>query len=243
MKPVCRLLVLPLIGTSVGLVLLGCARKPDVSSSADVNIVEQAETGAQLEPQSGSGTTRRATVEGTMSSTGSIEFKDEVQTNIKVPERLAGLEFIDTEGNRVSLQSYLGKKNVVLVFTKGFFGMLCPFCTTQTSRLVANYEKFRSLDAEVLVVFPGSREHLDEFIEAAKTTEKRQVDRVPFPIVLDEQMGAVDFFGIRSELARPSTYIIDKRGNVRLAYVSSDTMADRPSVRAMLSTLEAANAN
>ncbi len=119
--------------------------------------------------------------------------------------------------------------------------MLCPFCKTQTSRLIDNYQKFRALDAEVLVVYPGTRDHVDEFIEAAMKTEKRQVDEVPFPIVLDEEMKAVDFFSIRSNLAHPSTYVIDKKGNVKLAYVGKDMSADRPSVMAILRQIEASN--
>jgi len=170
-----------------------------------------------------------------------VDFKDHVQSNAEVPAGLEGLVFLDTTGRRVALSSYLGKKNVVLVFTEGFSGMLCPFCKTQTSRLIDNYQKFRALDAEVLVVYPGTRDHVDEFIEAAKKTEKRQVDEVPFPIVLDEEMKAVDFFSIRSNLAHPSTYVIDKKGNVKLAYVGKDMSADRPSVTAILKQIEASN--
>ena len=158
-----------------------------------------------------------------------------------MPAGLDGLVFLDTAGRRVALSSYLGKKNVVLVFTEGFSGMLCPFCKTQTSRLIDNYQKFQALDAEVLVVYPGTRDHVDEFIEAAMKTEKRQVDEVPFPIVLDEEMKAVDFFSIRSNLAHPSTYVIDKKGNVKLAYVGKDMSADRPSVMAILAQIEASN--
>ncbi len=170
-----------------------------------------------------------------------IEFKDEVVSNVEPPRGLEGLVFIDTAGKRVQLKDYLGKKHVVLVFTEGFAGMLCPFCTTQTSRLVANYPKFAELDTEVLVVYPGTRDHLDEFIEAAKTTDKGQVEKVPFPLVLDEEFVAVDFFDIRSNFAHPSTYIIDKSGNVRLAYVGADMTADRPSVKAILKHISAAN--
>lgn len=170
-----------------------------------------------------------------------VDFKDHVQSNAEVPAGLEGLVFLDTTGRRVALSSYLGKKNVVLVFTEGFSGMLCPFCKTQTSRLIDNYQKFRALDAEVLVVYPGTRDHVDEFIEAAMKTEKRQVDEVPFPIVLDEEMKAVDFFSIRSNLAHPSTYVIDKKGNVKLAYVGKDMSADRPSVMAILRQIEASN--
>ena len=173
-----------------------------------------------------------------------IVFKDQVESNVAIPDGLDGLVFLDTQGNRVSLEGYLGKKNVVLVFTEGFAGgMLCPFCKTQTSRLVANYDKFANLDTEILVVYPGSREHLDEFVEAAKKSEKTEVDSVPFPLVLDEDLVAVGYFNIASNLAHPSTFIIDKQGNVRLAYVGADMTADRPSVAAMLRVLESVNVN
>ncbi len=170
-----------------------------------------------------------------------IVFQDQVETNVEVPARLNDLEFFDTAGERVALEDYLGEKHVVLVFTKGFAGMLCPFCKTQTSRLVANYDKFKQADAEVLVVYPGTRGRLEEFIDAARTSGKKQVDAVPFPILLDEDFVATNFFKIRSNLATPSTFIIDKFGNVRLAHVSADMTADRPSVQAMLDVLDSAN--
>ena len=64
---------------------------------------------------------------------------------------------------------------------------------------------------------------------------------MPFPIVLDEDFKAVDFFDIRSKLAHPSTYIINKSGNVVFAYVGADMTADRPSIQAMLDKLASAN--
>lgn len=177
-----------------------------------------------------------------MPSSSDIVFKDSVKSNIEVPTGLDGLAFFDTEGKRVPLKQYLGKKHVVLVFTEGFSGgMLCPFCKTQTSRLVANYDKFAELDTEVLVVYPGTRERLDEFINAAKTTEKSEVDSIPFPLVLDEKLSAVGYFNIASNLAHPSTFIIDKRGDVRLAYVGADMSADRPSIKAMLGVIRDAD--
>lgn len=168
-----------------------------------------------------------------------IVFKDHVESNVEVPDALGKVAFLDMDGNQVKLESYLGKKNVVLVFTEGFSGMLCPFCKTQTSRLVANYEKFRERDTEILVVYPGARDHLDEFVEAARKTEKAEVDSVPFPLVLDEDLQAVGYFNIASNLAHPSTFIINKKGDIQLAYVGADMTADRPSVSAMLSILDA----
>lgn len=177
-----------------------------------------------------------------MPKSSDIVFQDNVETNVTVPKGLSGLLFVDTDGKRVQVSDYMGRKRVILVFTEGFAGMLCPFCKTQTARLVANYDKFRALDTEILVVYPGERDHIEEFVEAARTTDKGQVDRVPFPIVLDPKMEAVDFFNIRSKLAHPSTYLIDKNGKVQFAYVGNDMTADRPSIKAMLRTIEAAAA-
>ena len=164
-------------------------------------------------------------------------FKDDVETNAEAPANIDELTFVNITGEHVQLKDYYAEKNVVLVFTRGFSGMLCPFCKTQTSRLISNYGEFQQRDAEILLVYPGARDHLDEFVEAAKFIEKKQVDRVPFPILLDEDLAAVKHFDIAAELAHPSTYIIDKEGKVRFAYVGTNP-SDRPSVKALLRYLD-----
>lgn len=175
--------------------------------------------------------------------TGSDEivFQESVATNREIPENLEDLEFKDKNGDTVSLKEFVGKKNVILVFTKGFDGTLCPFCTTQTSRLIANYDRFVEQNAEVVVVYPGDKEKVEEFVEAALNTEKQEVDKVPFPILLDEDLKATDFFDIRGKYAKPSTFIIDKNGGVQLAYVGSNLTSDRPSIKAMLEILKRIN--
>ena len=167
-----------------------------------------------------------------------IEFKDSLESNVDLPKAISELAFTNKDGTKIKLADYAGKKNVILVFTEGFNGMICPFCQTQTSRLVANYEKFQQRDCEIIVVYPGPDETLDEFIEAALKTEKEQVDDVPFPIALDRDFRATDFFDIHSKHAHPSTYLIDKQGNVKFAYVGTDMTADRPSVKALLNRLD-----
>jgi len=169
-----------------------------------------------------------------------IEFKDNVETNVDPPEDLSKLKFVNTEGEKVALDDYLGQQHLVLIFTRGFSGSICPFCTTQTSRLIANYKQFEELDAEILLVYPGDSERLGEFIARAKSIDRSQVDQVPFPILLDEQFEAVNFFDIRANQAHPATYVIDKQGNVLLAYVGSAGLDDRPSVQRILETLETA---
>lgn len=168
-----------------------------------------------------------------------IKFKNEIKTNVQVPTGVSDLTFVDTVGNVVKLSDFSGKQNVILVFTEGFNGMICPFCTTQTSRLVANYDEFKKRNCEVIVVYPGPSDRVEEFVEAALKTEKSQVDKVPFPIVLDKDFKATDFFDIHSTHAHPSTYLIDKQGGVKFAYVGKNMTADRPSVKALLSKLDA----
>ena len=167
-----------------------------------------------------------------------MKFKDSIDSNVKAPESINELVFTNKDGSKIKMSDYVGNKNVILVFTEGFNGMLCPFCQTQTSRLVSNYREFEERDCEVIVVYPGAEDHLEEFVDAALNTEKTQVDKVPFPIVLDKDFAATDYFDIHSKLAHPSTYLIDKQGSVQFAYVGNDMTADRPSIRAMLQRLD-----
>ena len=247
-RPSCRLI--GIAASFALLVIVGCgqssnsANSDKTSPSADSAPVDSApvESVPSKSAPVGANQTNVGAAESTDANEAKIQFKDSVVSNVEVP-RLDNLAFVDTNGDRVVLSSYLGKKNIVLVFTEGFAGgMLCPFCKTQTSRLVANYDRFEELDTKVLVVYPGARDHLEEFIEAAKTTEKKQVSLVPFPLLLDEKLEAVKFFNISSNLAHPSTFIIDKQGNVKLAYVGADMTADRPSISAMLNILSEAEA-
>lgn len=247
-----QLSIFPTAKSCVAIVLLttflsGCAETAPTDSDATTNVAADAsdDSVAVHVPQPDQSTEANSAA-GSMSGMKmmavpeNIVFKDEVATNVTMPQGLDGLLFIDTDGKRVQISDYVGKKRVILVFTEGFAGMLCPFCKTQTARLVANYDKFKALDTEILVVYPGERDHVEEFIEAARNTDKGQVDRVPFPIVLDPKMEAVDYFNIRSKLAHPSTYLIDKNGKVQFAYVGDDMTADRPSIKALLRTIKAA---
>ncbi len=162
-------------------------------------------------------------------------FLDQVENNRQDDGTVNGLEFVDTAGQPVQIRQYNGKRNLVLVFTRGFSGQLCPYCTTQTSRLIANYDKFKERDAEVLLVYPGSKEQLPQFQQAGLAASGE--DRFPFPVLLDEDLAAVNQLGIAAQLASPSTFIIDKEGKVRLSYVGSNP-ADRPSIQAMLDQLD-----
>jgi peroxiredoxin len=173
-----------------------------------------------------------------------IRFKDAVQTNASVERDLTELPFVNADGKQVKLQDFLGEKHVIVVITRGYAGSICPYCSTQTSRLISNYAKFADENAEVVVIYPvetpDDTGRLDEFL---KSTRRRLSDSemdVPFPILLDVGLKAVDQLGIRKSLSKPATYILDKKGRIRFAYVGG-TLADRPSIKAMLDQLETLN--
>lgn len=164
-----------------------------------------------------------------------IEFLDDLQTNTNQVPDPSEITFLDLDGNQVALADYRDKKNVVLVITRGYPGYLCPYCMTQTSRLITNYDRFSALDAEVLVVFPGNHQDVQMLIHQSKSNAHSET--VPFPILLDEEFQVVDAFGIRGNLAKPATYIFDKQGGLVFAYVG-ETESDRPSIKALLEQLE-----
>jgi peroxiredoxin len=165
-----------------------------------------------------------------------FEFNDVAKSNAKPASGEMDLSFLNLEGQKVDLQSFKGKKNVVLVITRGYPGTLCPFCLAQASRLIKNYPEFERRQAEVVVVFPGPKDHIYDFSRSSQADAS--ANKFPFPLVLDEDLKVVDRLGIRGNLAKPSTFILDKEGRVRFAYVGTST-ADRPSVKSMLAQLDA----
>lgn len=173
-----------------------------------------------------------------------IQFKDNVQSQSFGDESLAEVLFTDTNGDETSLKKYLGKKNVVLVVTRGYAGSVCLYCSTQTSRLLTNYSQFAKRDTEVVVVFPvatpDDSRHQRDFVVAVKNNLDTPIEKIPFPIFLDVELKVVDQLGIRKDLSKPATYILDKQGQTRFAYVG-ESLADRPSVKALLEQLDLLN--
>lgn len=174
-----------------------------------------------------------------------VKFKDDAVSNVPVnsdlEDSLEGLVFTSPQGESVDLNQYRGKKNLVLVVTRGYGEGVCLYCATQTSRLIANYQEFARRDAEVLVVFPvegqDAQKKLDAFLKASYDKLDEKPQPTPFPLLLDVDLAAVDRLGIREDLAKPATYILDKQGRLRFAYVGQ-SISDRPSLAALLQELD-----
>lgn len=184
-------------------------------------------------------------------------FKDDAAANTDVAtlEDFAGLQFVDLQGQPTDLAKYRGEKNVVLVITRGLTstldpnakgqaGGICLFCAAQTSRIAANYAEFTKRNAEVVIVFPvvkaSHQSRVVDFQAAVKSADSGKTKEFPMPLVFDPELKVVDKLGIRKDLSKPATYILDPKGQVQYAYVGA-TLADRPSVKAMLDQLDEMN--
>jgi peroxiredoxin len=171
-----------------------------------------------------------------------FEFLPEAKANAPVGGAATPASFVDVEGKSVRLEDYRGKKALVLVFTRGFPGYICPLCTSYTAQIAFRYKEIAAAGAEVLLVFPGSPEKVQEFIRAAREiAEQEGPGALPFPVLLDVDLKSVEAFGIKGELARPSTYVIDRKGTVRYAFVGEQSH-ERPDVDTILAELKRAGA-
>jgi peroxiredoxin len=170
-----------------------------------------------------------------------IHFLDDAATNAAPGDAILNLQFIDQAGKSVRPRDLIGAKNLVVVFTRGYNGAICPYCSSYTSSLITNYPKISERATEVLVVYPIAKpdqsQRLDEFLKATFIRSGDGVTKTPFPVVLDVELKAVDALGIRKDLAKPATYILDKVGHVRFAYVGK-SLSDRPSIKVILKQLD-----
>jgi peroxiredoxin len=169
-----------------------------------------------------------------------VEFLHDAKPNAPTGAPVDPLAFVDASGRRVSLADYRGKKSVVLVFTRGYPGYICPLCSSYTAQIAYRYRDIVAAGAEVLVVFPGSPDKVQDFIRAAKEiVDQEGAAALPFPVLLDVSLRNVAAFGIQGDLAKPSTYVIDREGVVRYAFVG-DQPHERPDVATILRELQRA---
>ncbi len=160
-----------------------------------------------------------------------ITFRDDAESNWETKVPLDQLTVIDESLEPVTISEIRGDRNLLLVVIRG--APLCPYCAAQTSRLVNNYQKFSDLGAEVAVVFPGSKEDLQQLVSKAKLDDQE----LPFPLLVDPDLAAVKRLDIEANRARPSSFIIDRHGRTQFAYVGAND-SDRPSIQALLTALE-----
>lgn len=127
---------------------------------------------------------------------------------LRMGQKAPDFEVTTSEGKRLALRDFLGRKNVVLYFYPADF---TPVCTRETCGFRDAYAELQSRDTEVIGVSVDSDASHQRF-----ATEHR----VPFPLVADAQFElakryeATSFLRNLLKKAARVTYVIDKKGEI-----------------------------
>src|SRR5690606_4787743 len=107
--------------------------------------------------------------------------------------------FIGPDGGIVDLADFRGAKSVVLVVLRGFAGQVCIACSAQTAALASHAKDFEARGAQVALVYPGRAETVPAFLDAVADLDGEFA--LPFPVLLDVNLGAVNALAIKGALA------------------------------------------
>ena len=160
--------------------------------------------------------------------------------NPLVGQKLPQTRYIGPDGKVYDLNDYYGKKNILLVFMRGYAGQVCIACSAQTAVLARTNEQFHKKDTQIVIVYPGPPSAVPSFIKAINDLESSF--ELPFPVLLDINLQAVKKFQIEGQLAKPTSLIVDKNSIIQFAYTGA-RYDDRPPVRNLLSVLDQINAS
>lgn len=155
-----------------------------------------------------------------------------------VGKALPVTSFPAADGTRLDLASLRGKR-VLFVVLRGFTSQVCVYCFAQTAELAPLAKRWRELDCEVVVMFPGSRSRMQAFQQACASEFGDTAP--PWRMVYDPDLELAQALGLQGNLARPASFVLDREGIVRHAYVaeSAENAADRPSAAKLLEWVEA----
>ena len=162
----------------------------------------------------------------------------EIQTGSTLPKT----RFIQADGSVLDLNDFIGKKNVLLVIMRGFAGIICPYCTQQASELIQNRDKITASNTELIMVYPGPESKINDFVKAVNVRLDPTGKKMDIPLLLDVNLEAVKAMGLKADLSKPTTLILDKSGKVVFKFVGKD-MKDRPDVSVILNELKKLQGN
>ena len=158
-------------------------------------------------------------------------------TNLEVGKKAKDFTLKTIGGDKVNLSKLNKNTPVVVLVLRGWPEYQCPICTRQVGSFIAEANKFESLGAKVLLVYPGPSAVLQE-----KANEFAQDFVLPenFIFTLDPDYSMINKYGLRWEASRetayPSTFVIDKNGKIVFSKISTKH-GGRPKVEAVLEVL------
>ena len=114
-------------------------------------------------------------------------------------------------GSQVSLDDFLGKKNLVLYF---YPKDNSPGCTKEACSFRDSYSAFNELNAEIVGISPDGQNSHERF---------SRDEQLPFPLLSDSDGSMRRAYGVKSTLGvipGRTTFVIDRHGIIRHIYSS-----------------------
>lgn len=185
-------------------------------------------------------------------SAGEIRFLDDVESNTDLSDALLSSRFVGLDGAEQTAAEIAPGSHLVLVVLRGYTDPICPACTRQTAQLIANHAEFAERGAEVAVVYPveesSQQTHWEDLLSAARSQLQETNDEVSFTLLFDVGLSAITDLGLKDQLSKPATYLIDRDGHVVFAYegqggTAPQQLSDRPSIANILGRLDELNAD
>ena len=141
-------------------------------------------------------------------------------------------ELLSHDGSTVSLDSFRGKKNVVLCFypKNHIFGCPSKKVFKMSENVIASYPDILSFDAVLFAISIDTVESQKKFVE--------EYD-IPYVHLSDPKKDACKAYaGLNiAGLAKRSTFIIDKQGVIRKIFRSMDSQSHGKEITDFLKTL------
>jgi len=134
-------------------------------------------------------------------------------SKVKVGDRAPDFEGPTSDGTRLGLKDFVGKKNVVLYF---YPKDDTPGCTKEACSFRDNLDSVKKMGAEVIGVSLDSVESHKKF--ASKYN-------LPFPLISDKEKRVAEAYGVLRDTGTSTnrvTFIIDKAGKVAKVFPQVD---------------------
>ena len=170
---------------------------------------------------------------------GPVDGKDLPATDIErvaVGAMAPDFTLVRFGGGTTTLSSMRGKKNVVLVFYRGYW---CPYCITQLKEMRSLLTDALKQDTEMLVVSIDD----EKGTQTAMTRITADGMKADFSFLSDPEHAVIARYGVmnpagsRRGIPHPATYVIDKQGVVRWRDIQTDYKI-RPTNAAVLTAVK-----
>ena len=147
---------------------------------------------------------------------------------VNVGDKAPDFEGPTSDGSRLGLKDFLGKKNVVLYF---YPKDDTPGCTKEACSFRDNLKSVREIGAEVIGVSLDSVESHKKFADKYN---------LPFPLISDKEKRIATAYGVLKDTGTSAsrvTFIIDKSGRIAKVFPKVDVTKHTEEVVGALKTL------